>query len=351
MDPIIPQPQEQAPIPSPKHFINKKFMVTFVILMLFGSGAYAGIWYWGNQQLTQEVVPTFTPRIDETADWKIYTNTQYGFEFKYPNQIYISEAGAIFKEYQGPSGEKRWLWIGVAKATQKEKVDLEGRNLGDKYKTGLVDNTIILIGGNKAEESIIVNYPATDEYLITAGFFDKNSNLIYLNLEIDGNTIEVAKGDIKNINLFNQILSTFKFTDSNQGPTACTQEAKQCSDGSYVGRTGPNCEFTACPGDGILTGHVAIGPNCPVEQAGNPCTPAPQAYTSRQVVVYKADGTTLVATQNFDTQGNYNIVLTAGTYVVKSKTGISSVASVVGTVIIKNGQTSTLNFSIDTGIR
>ncbi len=30
-------------------------------------------------------------------------------------------------------------------------------------------------------------------------------------------------------------------------PKACTQEAKQCSDGSYVGRTGPNCEFTACP--------------------------------------------------------------------------------------------------------
>ncbi|MFH1392973.1 MAG: Gmad2 immunoglobulin-like domain-containing protein [Patescibacteria group bacterium] len=29
--------------------------------------------------------------------------------------------------------------------------------------------------------------------------------------------------------------------------TACTQEAKQCPDGSYVGRTGPNCEFTPCP--------------------------------------------------------------------------------------------------------
>lgn len=29
--------------------------------------------------------------------------------------------------------------------------------------------------------------------------------------------------------------------------TACTQEAKQCPDGSYVGRTGPNCEFAPCP--------------------------------------------------------------------------------------------------------
>ncbi|EKE19358.1 MAG: hypothetical protein ACD_9C00041G0002, partial [uncultured bacterium] len=28
---------------------------------------------------------------------------------------------------------------------------------------------------------------------------------------------------------------------------ACTMEAKLCEDGSYVGRTGPNCEFATCP--------------------------------------------------------------------------------------------------------
>ncbi len=31
---------------------------------------------------------------------------------------------------------------------------------------------------------------------------------------------------------------------------ACTMEAKQCPDGSYVGRSGPKCEFTACPSGG-----------------------------------------------------------------------------------------------------
>ncbi len=30
-------------------------------------------------------------------------------------------------------------------------------------------------------------------------------------------------------------------------PVACTMEAKTCPDGSYVGRTGPNCEFSPCP--------------------------------------------------------------------------------------------------------
>ena len=30
-------------------------------------------------------------------------------------------------------------------------------------------------------------------------------------------------------------------------PVVCTQETKQCPDGSAVGRTGPNCEFAECP--------------------------------------------------------------------------------------------------------
>ena|SRR3989344_2196812 len=36
-------------------------------------------------------------------------------------------------------------------------------------------------------------------------------------------------------------------TSSAGNNKACTQEAKLCPDGSAVGRTGPNCEFAACP--------------------------------------------------------------------------------------------------------
>jgi len=35
--------------------------------------------------------------------------------------------------------------------------------------------------------------------------------------------------------------------DESPGPIACTQDAMLCPDGSYVGRTGPDCEFE-CPG-------------------------------------------------------------------------------------------------------
>ena len=40
----------------------------------------------------------------------------------------------------------------------------------------------------------------------------------------------------------------FRLKTYNQpGPVACTMEAKLCPDGSYVGRSGPRCEFTQCP--------------------------------------------------------------------------------------------------------
>jgi hypothetical protein len=35
--------------------------------------------------------------------------------------------------------------------------------------------------------------------------------------------------------------------DATTGPVACTEEAMLCPDGSYVGRTGPSCQFAPCP--------------------------------------------------------------------------------------------------------
>lgn len=54
----------------------------------------------------------------------------------------------------------------------------------------------------------------------------------------------------------------------NAPPVACTMEARACPDGSYVGRQGPNCEFSPCPGPsqnpapkppGKQSGDIKIG--------------------------------------------------------------------------------------------
>ncbi len=62
-------------------------------------------------------------------------------------------------------------------------------------------------------------------------------------------------------------------TGHGNGPQACTEEAKQCADGSSVARSGPNCEFAPCPGEAVACTQDAkkcpdgsfvsrTGPNC-----------------------------------------------------------------------------------------
>ena len=65
-------------------------------------------------------------------------------------------------------------------------------------------------------------------------------------------TIE-TKTNLATIKPFtDQIFSTITFNQESEPvtpgrKTMCTMEAKLCPDGSSVGRTGPNCEFAACP--------------------------------------------------------------------------------------------------------
>ncbi|OGF69132.1 hypothetical protein A3C73_01415 [Candidatus Giovannonibacteria bacterium RIFCSPHIGHO2_02_FULL_44_11] len=47
--------------------------------------------------------------------------------------------------------------------------------------------------------------------------------------------------------LFTGYLASFKYLKLVPEPVFCTQDALQCPDGSYVSRTGPNCEFAECP--------------------------------------------------------------------------------------------------------
>lgn len=54
------------------------------------------------------------------------------------------------------------------------------------------------------------------------------------------------------------------------GGKACTQEARACPDGSYVGRTGPNCEFAACP---IPPGTMMEDGTIPDNGSGQPSGP------------------------------------------------------------------------------
>jgi hypothetical protein len=101
---------------------------------------------------------------------------------------------------------------------------------------------------------------------------------------------------------------------------------------------------------GYITGHVSIGPICPVESVDHPCVVSPETYTSRNVVVYEANQITVKEKIALDTAGNYKITLAPGTYWIQIQpAGIGEGERKEITVVA--GKTQILDFDIDTGIR
>jgi hypothetical protein len=114
-----------------------------------------------------------------------------------------------------------------------------------------------------------------------------------------------------------------------------------------------NVEIGEIQKTGVLFGHATVGPICPVERAGQPCPVPPEAYTSREVLVYDIDGKTIVSRQHFAQNGNYRFQLPPGEYLVDTvhQGGLGSSRDLPKQVSIKEGQILKLDIDIDTGIR
>src|SRR5919198_1960139 len=76
---------------------------------------------------------------------------------------------------------------------------------------------------------------------------------------------------------------------------------------------------TAAKVYGRLSGIVKIGPNCPVEQPGNPCPTPAGAYALRKILVFDEQRTKLLFTVDIDSQGLYVIDLVTGKYLIDAK--------------------------------
>jgi hypothetical protein len=107
-------------------------------------------------------------------------------------------------------------------------------------------------------------------------------------------------------------------------------------------------------GEGTLSGKVTIGPICPVERPDVPCPVPAEAYEARKILVYiqLKGGLALYSDVSIKTDGTYSVNLPEGAYVVEMKpNGIDRSPDVPADIVIKAGETTTLDISIDTGIR
>ena len=103
---------------------------------------------------------------------------------------------------------------------------------------------------------------------------------------------------------------------------------------------------------GRLAGIVTIGPNCPGPETANPCPTQPSAYAARKILVYNETKSNLLFTVDIDSQGAYFIDLAPGRYTIDLKpSGIDKTSDLPKLVEIHANTVTSLNVSIDTGIR
>jgi hypothetical protein len=149
--------------------------------------------------------------------------------------------------------------------------------------------------------------------------------------------------------------------------TACTQEAKLCPDGSYVGRTGINCEFATCPTPTSTTpaetstpgiapyksgiqGTVMLGPTCPVQKIPPDPKCADKPYQTMIAIFRPSDLVHAIAFTNSDTNGNFKLSLPPGDYTLGAGESSFPRCDHPQVTVGPNSYTTT-TISCDTGIR
>jgi len=217
--PTSPQPSNLPSQPLPKNkpqssfLTNKLFLITLVLLFLFAI-VYSGIYISLNSRMNQitkanptstiVLQPSLTP--NKTANWKTYRNDEFGFEVKYPSGWFAYDDRNFPCEYALFSRKQ----ISDCRFADYIPADFYvfKTDLYNPFPKSLPNQiyTPFILDGEKG----VINF-ATEQ---SDGPRAKNTTILvnhngygymitFLNIDYQGNHEQV----------FDQILSTFKFTN------------------------------------------------------------------------------------------------------------------------------------------
>ena len=147
-----------------------------------------------------------------------------------------------------------------------EKLEQDLQNLSQEVKTGEtntspVDQSTPEVPSVSMPQPVIntpVGEPEKPAESNTSEGDKKNSSPV--------TAVAILLGVIALLAIAAYVVGAMFFSPKSTSPKACTAEAKICPDGSSVGRTGPNCEFAACPSavPSPLESPVSTGSATPV---------------------------------------------------------------------------------------
>lgn len=215
---------------------NQKGFAPILIVFVVAVLAFGGYYYFGVQKakksepVQQAKTIQVAPEVDETTSWKTYTNTKFGFSFKYPPNLKEENGckdptNCSINSFVGPGkGPNNFIYVSISK----------GNNFSLPYNADGVDTLLSMkIGESKSINNfkpeyftfkrlpdLIISDLSAKTFLSEKSwefpentkqkrvYINRNNDLILIGAYTDSDDIPLK--------VFDQILSTFKFTDQNQ---------------------------------------------------------------------------------------------------------------------------------------
>ena len=200
---------EEAPLQKPKSNKSLLLLMAALILILLASTGYLAF---QNNQLRKEISqlqssPSPTPTPDPTANWKTYSNDAYKYSFKYPSswKINTTSPQTTYLEAGSVDEPQTFARVSISETGENNKSVEE---LARSWRSGAVEK--IQVGGEEAAK-VLQNPNPEGEPLVQGGYtisvFVKNKSNINLLIQLETANLNTYQA------IFDQILSTFKFTN------------------------------------------------------------------------------------------------------------------------------------------
>lgn len=205
---------------------TNNFLVILLSVLLFVAVSIAGFFAYQTQMLVRELniskdvgtsmsesTPAPVVTIDPTLGWEVYTNNKNGYSMKFPSSNYIRLEceGEELTATVRSENDKRESPVYVGECNRGGRYEVETKTYtspqaepkGDEYYK--IDKKNVTIGG-KLGNLYVYNFTNIED-----GPYPK----WYAVARVDNNgkTYEIFFGDKDNLDLFNQIISTFRFTN------------------------------------------------------------------------------------------------------------------------------------------
>lgn len=218
----VQNPGQSQPLPSeeqPRQF--KKFIIILVIivaLFAFGAGGY----FLGtnkNQATSQykqvtvsptniiQPSPTSTPTPieDPIANWKIYISNKTGYSIRYPDSL--KQSTSTYDGIGGVVTVDSWSPVSNAYSINIYSYS-EGVNTKLEFNAKTESDESILVAGQNVRKLVGTEIVSDKGMLINVGPV-KNKGQNYMLIYTSGS----QKADSKDLTVFDQMLSTFKFAN------------------------------------------------------------------------------------------------------------------------------------------